>query len=80
MEKAAKPQDSGEKKGFNFDPKKSGIIESYTVKAGDTLSKIAEKVYGDAAKFNDIYEANKDVLSSADDIKVGQTLKIPPKK
>ncbi len=78
MEKANKPQD--EKKGFNFDPKKSGTIESYTVKAGDTLSMIAEKVYGDAAKFNDIYEANKDILSSADDIKVGQVLKIPPKK
>ena len=78
MEKDAKPQD--EKKGFNFDPKKSGTIESYTVKAGDTLSMIAEKVYGDAAKYNDIYEANKDQLKSADDIKVGQTLKIPPKK
>lgn len=79
MEKAEKPQDS-KKKGFSFDPKKSGIIESYTVKAGDTLSVIAKKVYGDAAKYNDIYEANKDVLASADDIKVGQTLKIPPKK
>ena len=79
MEKHAKPEDSKEK-GFSFDPKKSGIIESYTVKAGDTLSVIAEKIYGDAAKYNDIYEANKDVLASADDIKVGQELKIPPKK
>ncbi len=79
MEKTPKPQDS-KSKGFSFDPKKSGIIESYTVKAGDTLSVIAKKVYGDAAKYNDIYEANKDVLASADDIKVGQTLKIPPKK
>jgi len=80
MEKAAKPHDSEEKKGFSFDPKKSGTIESYTVKAGDTLSKIAEKVYGDAAKFTAIFEANKDILKSADDIKVGQELKIPPKK
>lgn len=79
MEKDAKPQDS-EKKGFDFDPKKSGTIESYTVKAGDTLSMIAEKVYGDAAAYNKIFEANKDILSSADDIKVGQELKIPPKK
>ena len=67
-------------KGFNFDPKKSGTIESYTVKAGDTLSVIAEKVYGDAAKYEVIFEANKDILKSADDIKVGQELKIPPKK
>lgn len=79
MEKANKPQDS-KSKGFSFDPKKSGIIESYTVKAGDTLSVIAEKVYGDAAKFEAIFEANKDVLKSANDIKVGQELKIPPKK
>lgn len=79
MEKGNKPQES-KKQGFSFDPKKSGTIESYTVKAGDTLSKIAEKVYGDAAKFNLIFEANKDQLKSADDIKVGQTLKIPPKK
>ena len=78
MEKHAKPEDSKEK-GFSFDPKKSGIIESYTVKAGDTLSMIAEKVYGDAAAFEKIFEANKDVLKSADDIKVGQELKIPPK-
>ena len=78
MEKVNKPQD--EKKGFSFDAKKSGIIESYTVKAGDTLSEIAKKVYGDAAKYNDIYEANKDILASADDIKIGQELKIPPKK
>lgn len=77
MEKGAKPQD--EKKGFSFDAKKSGIIESYTVKAGDTLSMIAEKVYGDAAAYQKIFEANKDVLKSADDIKVGQELKIPPK-
>jgi nucleoid-associated protein YgaU len=79
MEKHAKPHDSEEKKSLSFDPKKSGQIESYTVKAGDTLSVIAEKVYGDAAAYEKIFEANKDVLKSADDIKVGQELKIPPK-
>ena len=79
MKKADGPLDT-KKQGFNFDPKRSGTIESYTVKAGDTLSVIAEKVYGDAAKFDVIFEANKDILSSADDIKVGQELKIPPKK
>ena len=69
-----------EKKGFGFDPKKSGIVESYTVKAGDTLSKIAKKIYGDEAKYMKIYEANKDLIGkSPDDIKVGQVLKIPPK-
>jgi len=69
-----------EKEGHAQAPKKSGTIKSYTVKAGDTLSMIAEKFYGDAAKFEVIFEANKDILKSANDIKVGQTLKIPPKK
>jgi len=63
-----------------LDPKKPETIKSYTVKAGDTLSMIAKKFYGDAAKYNEIFEANKEILSSADDIKVGQELKIPPKK
>ncbi len=79
MKKAEKPEET-KKKGFSFDPKKSGTIESYKVKAGDTLSKIAEKIYGDAAKFEVIFEANKDILKNANDIKVGQVLKIPPKK
>ena len=69
-----------EKEAGSQAPKKSGTIKSYTVKAGDTLSVIAEKVYGDAAKYEVIFEANKDILKSADDIKVGQELKIPPKK
>jgi len=79
MEKADNSQ-APKKKGFNIDPKKSGTVESYTVKAGDTLSGIAEKIYGDAAKFEVIFEANKDILKNANDIKVGQELKIPPKK
>ncbi|ADU91858.1 peptidoglycan-binding protein LysM [Taylorella equigenitalis] len=49
----------------------------YTVKAGDTLSKISEEVYGDANKYNDIFEANKPMLSSADKIYPGQVLRIP---
>ena len=61
---------------------KSGTIESYTVKAGDTLVSIAERIYGDDPKrtFQDIYKANKDLIGDdPDQIKVGMTLKIPPK-
>ncbi len=61
---------------------KSGTIESYTVKAGDTLLSIAERFYGDDSirTFQDIYEANKDLIGdNPDQIKVGMTLKIPPK-
>jgi len=35
---------------------------SYTVKRGDSLSKIAQRVYGDPHRWPDIYDANRDVL------------------
>lgn len=49
----------------------------YTVKEGDTLSKISQEVYGDANKYNTIFEANQPMLSSADKIYPGQVLRIP---
>lgn len=52
----------------------------YQVKAGDTLSSIAKKVYGDANKYNQIFEANKPMLSHPDKIYPGQTLRIPAAK
>jgi len=51
--------------------------KTYTVKSGDTLSKIAKDFYGNANEYNKIFEANKDKLSSPDRINVGQELKIP---
>jgi nucleoid-associated protein YgaU len=51
--------------------------ESYTVKSGDTLSKIGQH-HGVA--WRDIFEANKDVIGSdPDKIHPGQTLRIPRK-
>lgn len=52
--------------------------QAYTVKAGDSLSKIAKEFYGDAGKYMKIFEANRDQLSDPDKIKVGQVLKVPP--
>ncbi|ODS54858.1 MAG: peptidoglycan-binding protein [Acidobacteria bacterium SCN 69-37] len=52
--------------------------QAYTVKSGDTLSKIAKEFYGDATKYPKIFEANRDQLSDPDKIKVGQVLQIPP--
>ena len=51
--------------------------KSYTVKAGDTLSKIAKEHLGDANAYNKIFDANRDQLSDPDKIKPGQVLKIP---
>jgi nucleoid-associated protein YgaU len=50
----------------------------YTVVAGDTLSKIAKRQYGDAMKYPVIFEANKPMLKHPDKIYPGQVLRIPP--
>lgn len=49
----------------------------HVVESGDTLSKISQKVYGDAMKYNLIFEANKPMLEHPDKIYPGQTLRIP---
>jgi LysM repeat protein len=50
---------------------------TYTVKAGDTLSKIAQQHLGSANAYMDIFNANRDQLQDPDKIKPGQVLKIP---
>ena len=50
---------------------------TYTVKSGDTLSKIAKEYLGDASDYMKIFNANKDQLSNPDLIKPGQVLRIP---
>ncbi|HXG90583.1 MAG TPA: LysM peptidoglycan-binding domain-containing protein [Vicinamibacterales bacterium] len=50
---------------------------TYTVQAGDTLSKIAKEHLGNANNYMKIFDANKDQLSDPDKIKPGQVLKIP---
>jgi nucleoid-associated protein YgaU len=50
----------------------------YTVKKGDYLSKIAKEVYGNASKYNVIFEANKPMLKDPNLIYPGQVLVIPP--
>lgn len=49
----------------------------YTVVKGDYLSKISKRVYGDAMKYNVIFEANKPMLTDPDKIYPGQVLVIP---
>lgn len=51
----------------------------YEVKAGDTLSKIAKSVYGDANSYQKIFDANKPMLTDPNKIYPGQQLRIPPK-
>ncbi len=51
---------------------------SYTVVAGDSLSKIAKREYGDANKWHAIFDANRDKLQDPDRIYPGQVLTLPP--
>ena len=51
--------------------------QTYTVKSGDTLSKISRQFYGDPNEYMRIFYANRDKLKDPDKIQVGQELKIP---
>ena len=55
----------------------AGHSRTYTVKAGDTLSKISKEQYGNANDYMKIFEANRDILTDPNKINPGQTLKIP---
>lgn len=50
---------------------------TYVVQHGDTLSKIAKEHYGDAKRYMEIFNANRDKLSDPDKIYPGQELVIP---
>jgi LysM repeat protein len=55
----------------------AAAAQTYTVQAGDTLSKISKQFYGDANQYMKIFNANKDQLNDPNMIRVGQVLKIP---
>jgi nucleoid-associated protein YgaU len=52
-------------------------FEEYIVVKGDSLSKIAKKFYGNANRWREIHEANKDSVKNPDLIRVGQVIRIP---
>lgn len=55
----------------------AGTGKTYTVKSGDSLSRIAKQFYGDANKWHRIYEANRDKIKNPDLIHPGQEFTIP---
>jgi nucleoid-associated protein YgaU len=65
-----------EKPGGNL-PADNAYTQWHEVQAGESLSKIAKKYYGDASLYTDIFEANRDVLKDPDKIFPGQKLRIP---
>ena len=77
---------SGDKPAADFSDVQSGSSstapadqqKSYTVQSGDSLSKIAKHVYGDANKWHAIFDANRDKIKNPDLIQPGQILTLPP--
>lgn len=55
----------------------TSVYANHTVASGETLGKIAKQYYGNASKYNAIFEANTNILKSADVIHPGQELVIP---
>ncbi|HET9532421.1 MAG TPA: LysM peptidoglycan-binding domain-containing protein [Blastocatellia bacterium] len=62
---------------LNISAQRSDIYGEYEVQSGDTLSAIAKNVTHGKLSYQQIFEANRDVLSDPDKIKPGQRLKIP---
>ena len=54
-----------------------GASRSYTIRAGDSLSKIAKEMYGDASQWKKIHEANRAKIPNPDLIHPGTELTIP---
>lgn len=55
----------------------AAMIETYTVRSGDTLRDIARTVYGDELRWPTIYNANREAIADGDALRVGQILTIP---
>lgn len=58
-------------------PPISPAVDYYEIVAGDTLSKIAQRFYGDANAYDRIFQANREVIKDANLIFVGQRIRIP---
>lgn len=68
-------QTPGETTGANAP--KTGAQRDYTIKSGDSLSKIARQFYGNANDWQKIYDANKDTIKDPNMIYPGQKIIIP---
>ncbi len=55
-----------------------GAARKHTVQRGDTLSNLAQKYFGNRARWHEIYNANRKVMRNEGDLHVGMELVIPP--
>jgi nucleoid-associated protein YgaU len=75
--KKVEPVDSGIVSGASSQLTSQDEHETYTVVAGDSLSRIAKRRYGKGSMWKLIYEANRDKIENPDLIYPGQVLRIP---
>lgn len=62
---------------FPVDASKTPVAQTYTVKAGDTLTKISKRFYGNTNDYMRIFDANRDRLKDPEHINAGQEIIIP---
>ena len=63
--------------GDQPEPASSTEVQYYVIESGDTLSGIAKRFYGDAMKYPQLFEANREVIEDPDKIYPGQKIRIP---
>ena len=56
-----------------------GPVRNYVVQKGDSLYAISRKFFGDSAHIELIFNSNRDVLPNRESLRIGQTLRIPPR-
>ncbi len=74
-ELSARGQSQSSSRAVTGDP--ASVPRLYKVRSGDSLSSISKKFYGTPSRWNDIYQANRDRLSSENALKVGAEIRIP---
>lgn len=79
MSGSAQPRTAAAKPtlGDSFPTPPVNRVSQYEVVPGDSLSVISVKVYGTSRRWEEIYEANSDLLEDPDSLEVGQVLEIP---
>ncbi|MFL6275551.1 MAG: LysM peptidoglycan-binding domain-containing protein [Blastocatellia bacterium] len=75
--KSIDPGMSGSDFAINLTAQRTDVFGEYEVKSGDTLSGIAKNVTGGKLTYQQIFEANRDILSDPNKLQPGQKLKIP---
>ena len=67
----------GQNQSATRSPTPASVPRTYTVQSGDSLSSISRTMYGTPSRWIDIYQANRDQLSSENALRLGQELRIP---